>query len=91
MDRDAEEIMSELLEHGTMPSDEEIVALCAVAIEAERQQEKWEGLERALKRDGYRIVDMTTDDDASTVLAIVRMDDTADETKPGETECERAG
>jgi glucosamine 6-phosphate synthetase-like amidotransferase/phosphosugar isomerase protein len=78
MERDAEEIMGELLEHGTMPSAEEVIALCAVAVEAERQQEKWEGLERALAREGYRIVDMTTDDDDGTVLHIVRIEEPAD-------------
>lgn len=77
MDRSAEEIMAELLEHGTMPSEAEVVALCEVAIAAEQQQEKWEGLERALKREGYHIVDMTTDDDDGTVLSIVPIEDPA--------------
>lgn len=75
MDRDAEEIMSDLLEHGTMPSEAEVVALCEIAVAAEHMQERWEGLERALKREGYHIVDMTTDDDEGTHLAVVPIED----------------
>ncbi len=74
MDRSAEEILEALLEHGTMPSEAEVVALCEIADAAERMQEKWESLEHALKREGYHIVDMTTDDDEATVLHIVPLD-----------------
>ena len=70
-ERSANEILDDLMEEGTEPSQQEIVQLCHEAGEAGRWQSTYKALERALNRAGYVIMDVTTDDDDETRLEIV--------------------
>lgn len=75
-DRTPTEILDAMAEEGTMPSERETAALCTRATEADVLEAKLYALERLLCRIGYRIVDVTTDDDDGTVLELVTMEPT---------------
>lgn len=74
MDRTAEEILDELIENGTMPSEAEVTALCEAVFEGEQAAAKLDALDRALRRGGWSIIDMTTDDDEGQVLELIPPD-----------------
>lgn len=71
MERTAEEILDDLNEQGTMPTEPEVVALCNAALEGAQVAEALDALERALLRAGWQILDLTTDDDEGKVLELV--------------------
>ena len=71
MNRTAEEILDDLNETGEMPRECEVVALCAVATEGEWAQAKLEALQRTLKRGGWEVIDMTTDDDDGDTFELI--------------------
>jgi hypothetical protein len=69
--RTATEILDELNENGTRPTEIEIAALCNAAIEGEHVAAHLAAFEHALNRAGWAIVDMTTDDTDGTVFELV--------------------
>ena len=71
MIRTPDEILEGLYSDGEMPEAFEVEDLCVAAKEGDWALEKLAALERALERDGWSILDLTTDDDAGTVLELV--------------------
>ena len=69
--RIAEEILDALLEHGTMPSEEEVAALCDAAVEGDAISAKYSALEHTLAGAGWTIIDLTTDDHDEAVIGLV--------------------
>jgi hypothetical protein len=68
--RTAEEILDDLIEDGSTPTDEETVALCEAAIAGELAQAQLDAFGQALQRAGWSVIDVTTDDDEGHVLQL---------------------
>jgi hypothetical protein len=71
MDRDAQEILDELRDHGKLPTEAETAALCEAALDGQRFSEALDALEHALNKAGWSVVDLTTDDTEGTVFDLV--------------------
>ena len=72
--RSAEDIAEALMTDGTMPSADEVYALCQDAVAGHQAMDRYEALIGALEDAGYAVIDTTTDEDDQTRLLISPMD-----------------
>lgn len=69
--RDAQEILDDLLNEGTGATPAELKAVCETALHAELAAATLDEIEASLRKAGWVVVDMTTDDDDLPVVQLV--------------------